>query len=166
MAKQKWCEVGEHFVPALWKAKSKVQQSCCKGCLHKAPVKADKAKEVVKQERNLFFAEQALVFPVNCENCGRALNPIDNKDRRAMTCHILPKKEGHGGFPSVALHPQNKVFMCWNRGCYGHGQYDNGDASTRIEMAVYQLAVERFRMFEQELTPNEHVRALKYLKLD
>lgn len=118
-----------------------------------------------KKDLNVFFASMALVFPGYCENCGEKLKNYSPFDRRKQTCHILPKTE-NGGFPTVATHPQNKVFMCCDSGCYGHSKFDNGDSSDRIKMNVYNLAVERFKTFEHLLTPRERIKAYKYLKID
>lgn len=166
MEKKKWCETGEHWVPKLWKAKSKVQQSCCQSCLPKHAIKttSSTSRKEEKKDLNVFFAEQALIFPKHCENCGEPLNAYSVFDRRKMTCHIL-QKTSSGGFPTVATHPQNKLFMCCMQGCYGHEKYDNGDASDRIKMPVYSIAVERFKMFEHLLTPREKIKAYKYLNL-
>lgn len=163
MAKMKFCDIGQHEVTILWKARTKVQQSCCKNCLGKYPKKATEEQKKDIVAKNVFFASQALVFPGHCENCHR---PLNSPDKRSLTCHILPKKKGHGGFPSVAIHPQNKVFMCCYGGCYGHGDWDNRNAADRKTMPVYKLALERFREFEDVLTTDEKRRAYKYLGLD
>jgi len=145
----------------LWRSTPKL----CKDCAMKPEnKKKDPAKDKIKKDLNVFFAEQALVFPERCEECGDRLNGSTMFDRRKSTCHILPKTAS-GGFPSVATHPQNKLFMCCMGGCHGHERFDNGDANDRIKMNVYSKAVERFKTFEHLLTPREHVRALKLLKL-
>lgn len=174
MAKMKFCEVGKHEVSQLWKAKrinkatgEVLQHACCKNCMSRTPIKnnpSSKLKTEVKKKLNVFFAEQSLVFPERCENCGERLDKSSAFSRRSQTCHILPKSE-NSGFPSVATHPSNKVFMCCFGGCYGHGKYDYNDANTRKSMPVYQLAIERFRSFENHLTEKEKINAYKYLGL-
>jgi len=170
---KKFCDVGKHQVQSLWRSRIKdknnpdknIQDGCCKNCLSKAPKKVVKEKIEVKKGLNVFFAEQALKFPVHCENCNARLHGNTMFDRRKQTCHILPKRNDFG-FPSVAVHPQNRVFMCCQTGCYGHERWDNGDAADRIKMAVYPVAVERFKSFEHLLTPKELIKAYKYLNLE
>lgn len=178
MAKEKYCDVGGHVAPNLWDRRIKdkltgkiTQKSCCKNCLHKREKKSDKKKDpeketaTFKKDLNVFFASQILVFPKHCENCGHVLDTSSPFAKRSQICHILPKTK-NGGFPSIATHPSNKIFMCCFRGCYGHGKYDNGDAETRKSMKVYQIAIERFRSVENELTEKEKMKAYKYLGLD
>lgn len=117
-----------------------------------------------KAALNVFFASQSLVIPKRCENCLKPLILNNHWNRRKVSCHILPKSP-NSGFPSVSLDPQNMIFMCCDSGCYGHSKWDNGDANDRIKMPVYKIAIERFRNFENELTPKEQVKAYKYLNL-
>jgi hypothetical protein len=167
----KYCEVGQHEVKQLWKSKRTnkntgqvIQQACCKDCIGKTPIKSKSKKKESSKELNVFFADASLVFPVYCENCGEKLLNTGSFTRRSQTCHILPKTAS-GGFPSVATHPSNKVFMCCFSGCYGHGNWDNQDANKRKSMSVYDLAIERFRKFEHLLTEQEKLKAYKYLGL-
>lgn len=168
----KYCEVGQHEVAALWKAKRKdpktgeiIQQACCKDCIGRAPIKSRPTKKENAADLNVFFANASLVFPERCENCGKRLDSSNAMARRSQTCHILPKTKS-GGFPTVATHPANKVFMCCFAGCYGHGDWDNQDAEKRKTMPVYKLAVERFRKFENELTEPEKIKAYRYLGIE
>lgn len=169
----KYCEVGEHEVSALWKAKRKdpktgevIQKSCCKNCMGREPIKSKKKSENTEGKKALevFFADASLVFPTTCENCGQKLDNSTAFARKSQTCHILPKTK-NGGFPSVASHPSNKVFMCCFNGCNGHGNWDNQDAAKRKTMPVYEIALKRFREFEKELTEPEKIKAYKYLGL-
>lgn len=166
MAKEKFCDVGQHPTDKLWTARTRTTPSCCPKweCRQKQQKKPDKAKEKVKKDLNVFFASQALIFPESCEECDGRLNGSTMFDRRKSTCHILPKTSS-GGFPSIATHPQNKMFLCCMGGCHGHERWDNGNADDRIKMNVYSKAVERFKTFEHLLSPREHERALKLLKL-
>lgn len=169
---KKFCDVGQHKVSVLWRSRKKdiknpgqnIQDSCCKNCMSKVPKKVSKEKMEVKQGLNVFFANQALQFPFACENCNQPLNARSSWDKRKSTCHILPKSE-KSGFPTVAIHASNRVFMCCDAGCYGHDQWDGGDASDRLKMPVYSLAIERFRTFEDLLTSKEKIKAYKYLGL-
>lgn len=146
----------------LWKSNPKLCKSCAGKPKHQKP---KKEKMEVKKGLNVFFASQALQFPSHCENCERPLLPYTSFDKRKMTCHILPKT-AHGGFPSVAIHPSNRIFMCCDDGCYGHGKWDNGDASDRIKMNVYNLAIERFEALKSLLSPKELIKANKYLNIN
>ncbi|MNK78051.1 hypothetical protein D3C87_976690 [compost metagenome] len=168
----KYCEVGEHEVNQLWKAKRTnkntgevIQLACCKDCVGREPIKSKTKQKDNTKELNVFFAEASLVFPKYCENCGEKLLNTGSFTRRSQTCHILPKTAS-GGFPSVAIHPANKVFMCCFTGCYGHGNWDNQDAAKRKTMPVYKKALERFREFEKELTEPERNKAYKYLGIE
>lgn len=144
----------------LWRSTPKL----CKDCAMKpGNQKKDLKKIQVKKELNVFFAKQALVFPERCEECDERLNGYTMFDRRKSTCHILPKT-AHGGFPSVATHPANKMFLCCGGGCHGHETWD-ASVDNRINMKVYNMAVERFKTFESSLTPHDHNKALKYLNL-
>lgn len=168
----KYCEVGQHEVEKLWKSKRTdkktgkvLQPACCKNCIGREPIKSKSKQKESAKELNVFFADASLVFPVYCENCGERLLNTGSFTRRSQTCHILPKTAS-GGFPSVATHPANKVFMCCFHGCHGHGDWDNQDAEKRKKMPVYEKALERFRKFENELTESEKIKAYKYLGLE
>lgn len=168
---KKYCDVGKHEVEKLWKARRRdpntreiIQESCCQSCMKREPIKSKPkylTEEEVqrKKELNVFFASQTLVMPNNCEECGHKLDKSSTFALRAQIAHILPKSI----FKSVATHPQNKMFLCCFNGCYSHAKFDNGDAKTRQSMKVYDLAIERFRSFENELTEAEKIKANKYL---
>lgn len=168
--KKKWCDKGNHEVNSLWLARKTdkqtgeiIQPATCKSCMARTTVKKSKAIKEDKKEINVFFASQALIFPMFCENCGERLDSSSMFARRAQTCHILPKRKNM--FKSVATHPQNKMFMCCFHGCHGHGTWDNTDAERRKRMKVYELAIERYRQFEDVLTEAERIKAEKYLGL-
>jgi 5-methylcytosine-specific restriction endonuclease McrA len=112
--------------------------------------KKKQAEELVRRKNlGVFFADQVLQMPANCENCGK---PITMRGRAAV-CHIVPKEF----YRTVELHPQNRWFGCLP--C--HDQFDGkGAASKRIEdMPVITLVVERFKEFMHLLT-REEVRRL------
>lgn len=146
----------------LWRSTPKLCKSCAGKPKHQ---KVKKEKMEVKQGLNVFFASQALQFPSNCENCNHPLNPYTSFDKRKMIAHILPKT-GNGGFPSVAIHPQNRMFLCCMEGNWCHEKWDQGDASDRIKMPVYSLAIERFEAFKSLLSTKELIKANKYLNLE
>lgn len=146
----------------LWRSTPKLCKQCASKPKHQ---KVNKAKMEVKQGLNVFFANQALQFPASCENCNQPLHARSSFERRMMTCHILPKTT-HGGFPIVSTHPENRMFMCCGSGCHGHEQWDNGDASDRIKMKVYNVAIKRFEAFKSLLSPKELIKANKYLNLE
>lgn len=163
----KFCEVGQHEVKVLWRSRktnretNEVSPSCCKNCMSKTPIKS-KVKKEKDQELEVFFASQSLVMPELCENCGERLDLSTLFSRKAQTCHILPKSL----YKSVKSHPQNKLFMCCFHGCHGHGNWDNLDSTKRKSMDVYELAIKRFRMFENTLSEQELIKAYKYLGLE
>lgn len=165
----KHCDVCGKDVEKLWHSRRTdknngkiIRPSRCTNCINKqwTPKKPEN-----KEELDVFFANASLVFPDRCENCGKKLNKSTAFDRRAQTCHILPKTK-NGGFPKVAIHPSNKIFMCCFSGCYGHSNWDNQDAAKRKTMPVYKLAIERFREFEDSLTESEKIKAHKYLGIN
>lgn len=92
---------------------------------------------VEKQALENWFRQCAIELDKNphCQNCGR---PIGQKYYRAATAHILPKRKEFG-FPSIATHPSNKLFL--GAGCGCHDLYDRTweDAS---KMKIWPVAVE------------------------
>lgn len=120
------------------------------------------SKKAFKAELNVFFASQALVFPELCENCGEPLNAISAWDRRCMTAHILEKNDN--AFPEVACHPQNKLFLGTKCGC--HSAYDGKGRAHRKGMNCYDLAIQRFLAFKNELSEPQLIKAAKYLAID
>lgn len=75
---------------------------------------------------------------------------------RAATAHILPKKDGIGGFPSVATHPLNYLILSPLNG--KHQKYDLSWESAQ-EMKVWPQAVERFK----QIYPFIALKERKYL---
>lgn len=120
---------------------------------HRAIVNATKrvniAKKEVKKELSVFFANQLLKHPSNCENCGVNLRESKIINPRTIVAHILPKNEK--GFPSVRSHPQNRLFLC--KDC--HSDYDNKGWEHVAQMKVFSLAKERLSLFYNELTEYE-----------
>jgi hypothetical protein len=123
-------------------------------------VKKPSPEEVkFKLDLNVFFASQILVMPFLCDNCKQPLHAFTAFEKRCCIAHILEKKK----FTTVAVHPQNKLFLCAKGGC--HHKYDNSTAKERSEMNIYPLAVERYNNFKELLTEAEIVKAEKYLNI-
>lgn len=120
-----------------------------------------------KADINKFFLEQSEQVPANCENCGKLLRAYSMWTKRFVTAHILPKSE-ESGFPSVATHPDNRMFLGCSlfSDCGCHGNFDNKDAEYRKTMPVYEKALERADKFFDMLSPADQVRAEKYLGIE
>jgi hypothetical protein len=121
-----------------------------------------KEQVAFKADLNVFFANQALVFPELCENCGTPLDAFTMWDRRCMTGHILEKNDN--AFPEVATHPQNKIFI-GTRNCTCHNSWDKKGAAYRASMPVYQLALTRFKEFAPQLSEKKLIKAYTYLNI-
>ena len=128
----------------------------CEYCYKKfrAAISAKKPKQIAKAEKakviGTFFANQTLVMPLNCEECGNPLPKGDTWMRRAAIAHILPKREEYG-FPSVAIHPQNKIFLCID--C--HTDFDNRGREHVLKMKSLPIMKERVKALLPHLTPKE-----------
>ncbi len=122
-----------------------------------------KPEKEFKQELNVFYASEALRIPDRCENCNQPLRPKNVFERRAIVAHILPKSP-NSGFPTIAIHPQNKMFLGTYCGC--HNKWDNTDGETRATMPCYSIAIERFKTYlAPRLTDKEYVKACTYLNI-
>lgn len=119
---------------------------------------AEKLKSA--KELNIFFASQLIEVPDDCENCGISLKWLKtSKLRKTIIAHILPKRPV-GGFPSVATHPKNKLFLCGD--C--HTNFDNKGAEFATTMNCFDLMCERFMEFENELSESDKQRLPFYFK--
>lgn len=133
--------------------------------LHRQKIAAKKpakqAKEKKRKDLSVFFASQLLQVPSFCEECGESLLPWKNSKifQRAIIAHILPKRE-NGGFPSVATHPQNRMFYCPD--C--HTDFDNKGAAHAAGMKSLPVMRERYQEFKNSLTEAERMRVPEYLK--
>jgi len=79
---------------------------------HMEKMKKENSKEVVvkgESDLELFYDEAATQLAKHpyCQNCGEF---IPEKYFRHATAHIFPKKV-NGGFPSIAAHYLNKLFL-------------------------------------------------------
>lgn len=129
--------------------------------LHRNKVNAGKKHNVekreYKKELNVYFANQILITPKRCEECGADLSYWKNSMPRAIIAHILPKSK----FKSVATHPKNKMFFCPSP-C--HADFDNKGEDFAKTMKSLPLMRERFEEFKNLLTSQELARVPKYLK--
>lgn len=123
------------------------------------PKKLTGGQKIEKKALNVFFANEILQMPFNCENCSLPLYAYTSFEKRCTIAHILEKKK----FKSISTHPQNKLFLCAKGGC--HAKFDNSTAKERSQMKVYNLAIERYNKIKSLLTPSEMVYAEKYLNI-
>ena len=107
--------------------------------IHIAQKKAEQKEEGTPAWKLvLFYASAAIELAKKpfCENCGAFISPAYY---RAATAHILPKKEDYG-FPSVAAHPKNRLFLGGGCGC--HNLTHRWD--TFSKMKVWPVSVKLF----------------------
>lgn len=136
---------------------------------HRASLKKDSSanrlKIAEKKERQNdlteWFAKQVAQIPTYCEECGVNLGGWRQVMPKAIIAHILPKRTTFGGFPSVAIHPENRMFFCPD--C--HNRYDNRGWSYAPTMKSYPLLVERLGKFIGDLTSQEFNRLPEHLQI-
>ena len=122
--------------------------------------KHNKEKKAFKADLSVYFASQILEIPPKCENCKTDISwQRKSHFARNLVAHILPKRKV-GGFPTVATHPKNRVFLCGD--C--HSDYDNKGADFAPTMACFPLICERFLEFESLLTESDKQRLPFYFK--
>ncbi len=137
----------------------------CKSCywLYRSKVNSKKPKAVQKalnnKELGIYFANQILVSPKSCEECGASLASLKAFLPSAIVAHILPKRDRYG-FPSVATHPQNRWFACGD--C--HTDYDNKGIEFASRMKIVPVLRERVAAFWNDLTTAEQRRVPDFLK--
>lgn len=131
--------------------------------IHRNKVNAGKKhnveKKAFKKDLNVYFASQILQIPATCENCGCDIRWQREKHPRALVAHILPKRK-QGGFPAVATHPKNRVFLCIT--C--HTDFDNKGAEYAENMRCLPIMRQRFEEFKNCLTAHDLERVPNYLK--
>lgn len=115
-----------------------------------------------KMELNVFFASQILQIPARCENCNQPFTGYTKEQLRGIVAHILPKSLKNG-FPTVAIHPKNRLFLGTKCGC--HNRWDNTDADVRATMTCYPIAIERYQEFKGNIPENKIGKAEDYLKI-
>lgn len=112
-------------------------------------IRKDAAIENKSSELELFFHLAAIEL-ANKPYCAECNQFIPSAYYRAATAHILPKKKEYG-FPSVAAHPKNKLFL--GAGCGCHNKTHRWD--TFAKMKVWPLAVEAFKEIYPYIAENE-----------
>lgn len=92
-----------------------------------------------ESEQELWFRMAAIELESNpiCMECQQW---IGKSFYRSATAHILPKRKDYG-FPSIATHPLNKLFLCTINGCHDKTH----TWSTFATMKVWPLAVVAFK---------------------
>lgn len=116
------------------------------------------AKEARAGELKVFFASQSLTFPEFCEESGQRLPKEPAWLKKACIAHIL-KKRADFGFPSVATHPSNKIFLHPDI----HANMDNLGESYILKMKSLPLMKERVKILLSFLTTEELNRVPDYL---
>lgn len=87
-------------------------------------------KEVEKDsegntKKEKWFKERRSEMTGVCLFCGGKTERDNDHLFRHSIAHLLPKKKGIGGFPSVALHPDNWIELCYH-GNSCHSNFDSG----------------------------------------
>ena len=128
---------------------------------HRGKVKAGtagkQAKEARAGELKVFFASQALTFPDKCEESGQPLPKSPAWMKKACIAHILPKRPDFG-FPSVAMHPSNVIFLHADI----HSNMDNLGADYVKKMKSLPVMKERVAILLPFLTEEELNRVPEY----
>lgn len=153
------CPKGSGPVPLIagrcqfhyWQYRSKVNASKPK----------NKAKEVQKQVFGTFFASQMLTMPKYCEESGKLLPTSPAWLKKACVAHILPKRADHG-FPSVAIHPLNRIFLHPDI----HTNMDNSGFEYMKNMKALPIIKERIKAFYHLLTEKEKNKVPDFLLED
>lgn len=129
---------------------------------HRQQVNKDKPKNKAKKAEKatfaVFFANQALTFPEKCEETGQRLPKSPAWMKRACIAHILKKRSDYG-FPSVATHPANKIFLHPDV----HSNMDNLGEAYILKMKSLPIMKERVKILLPFLTPEELNRVPEYL---
>lgn len=130
--------------------------------LGKKPV--TKEKELEKQVLNAFYKVMADLVPFKCQNCGKMLFAVNKSTLRAVTCHILGKRDEH--FPELATDPENIVFMgayAFGSECDCHAKFDYS-VENRVKMAIYPMVIKRYNeKLRHKLSPAQQDKADLYL---
>jgi hypothetical protein len=133
--------------------------------LHREKINSTKPKAKAKQERgkelNVYFANQILTMPATCEESGQPLPKSPLWMRKACIAHILPKRPDFG-FPSVATHPLNRIFLHPDI----HTNMDNQGESYILKMKSLPIMKARVAQFIHLLTPAELNRLPHYFLPD
>jgi len=138
-----------------WKHRAEVNK--------KKPENKHKTNERAKRKAELdkWFEKQIKKIPEYCEECGTNLGGWRLVMPRAIIAHILPKRTGPGGFPSVATHPENRMYYCPD--C--HNGYDNKGWSHVEKMKSFKKVKRRLQKFSGDLSEEEFNRIPEIFKL-
>jgi len=117
----------------------------------------NKAKSVQKQVFGTYFASQMLEMPTHCEESGVKLPTSPAWLKKACVAHILPKRADYG-FPSVAIHPLNRIFLHPDI----HTNMDNLGAEYIKKMKSLPIMKERVAQLLPLLTEQERNRVPEY----
>lgn len=136
---------------------------------HRSGLKKDKpSKPLISSQttntddyksQNTWFCEQIAQIPQCCEECGKDLTRLKLWRPKIIIAHILPKRKVYG-FPSVATHPENRMFYCWD--C--HTDFDTKGSDHAKKLKTLPLMRERFLAFKDELSEADLTRVPDYLK--
>ena len=117
-------------------------------------VNKDKPKNIAKKLQGkvmgIYFASQVLVMPERCEESGQLLPKSPAWMRKACIAHILKKRADYG-FPSVAIHPLNRIFLHPDI----HTNMDNLGERYILKMKSLPLMRERVKKLLPLLTADE-----------
>lgn len=117
-----------------------------------------------KANLNVFYIEALNELPDECQECGEPLDCQTPWQARCATAHILPKSLKQG-FPTIACHPANKMFL-GKKNCSCHTKYDDRDGAFRSTMKVYPaIVLPAFEILKLELSERDIIRAKKYLNI-
>lgn len=127
------------------------------------PKPLTKEEKQFKADLNVFYAEALNELPDNCQECNAPLGCLSAWDARCCTAHILEKNIEHG-FPTIACHPANKLFL-GKKNCCCHDRYDKKGAEFRSKMKVYPVVLAAFEILKEDLSDHDIIRAKKYLNI-
>lgn len=142
----------------------KCQRHYWQGRASKSKTKpANVLKEAQKTERtkelDIWFLDQIQMIPNHCEECETNLGGWRQVMPKAIIAHILPKRVNHG-FPDVATHPDNRMFLCPD--C--HTNLDNKGSDFALNMKSLNLMRSRYKQIEPFLSESDVSRVPDYLK--
>lgn len=97
-------------------------------------------------EKKQWFENRRAEMTGQCLFCNGKSEKDNDTSFRHSIAHLLPKKEGFGGFPSVATHPDNWIELCY----YGnscHSNFDNSIITWEYlkETSAWPVIVEKFK---------------------
>lgn len=131
-------------------------------------IKKPKVREV-DAELDRWFEEGRLEMTGICMNCGQPTCKYDDLYYRHSLSHILQKKDGNGGFPSVRTHPKNRLELCFWAPNSCHTNYDNGILKIS-EMSCRNIIIDRviqmYPLIDEEERKNIPEILRQYLPID